>query len=295
MSAPSYKRARAGFTLVELLVVIAIIAVLAALLTPALRAAMDRAHETRTQSRIHQCEIAAQTFFGDYGDYPPATWEELDDVLEYDPDDDDVYDALDALDDTTDPNTINEGIEVFLACVASEQGAYMEPPADMLRNVDAPDADADGVPEGDVDTASDDVAEATNWLFNPTSDQDPIWELVDWWGNPLVYFHNRDYAAHDGEDGGAFEDPLTTDPASAEFLRYAAEDGTPILVYSRGVGGTATGNYPNLGTFQLYSLGLNAEDYLLEGNSGFLGDVLYMPNSDPGWEAGNQVLTNWEE
>ncbi|MHC5035635.1 MAG: type II secretion system protein, partial [Planctomycetota bacterium] len=75
----------AGFTLVELLVVVGIIALLAAMLTPALMAALDHAREGRTQGLIHQCELAAQAFFQDHGDYPPSHWSELDTVFETDP------------------------------------------------------------------------------------------------------------------------------------------------------------------------------------------------------------------
>src|SRR5207247_3381109 len=71
MSKHPPRRVRPGFTLTEMLVVIGIIAILAALLLPAVNRAIYVARNTAIAVEVNQLATAIESYKQDKGDYPP--------------------------------------------------------------------------------------------------------------------------------------------------------------------------------------------------------------------------------
>jgi prepilin-type N-terminal cleavage/methylation domain-containing protein len=69
------KRTRFGFTLVEMLTALAVIAVLLALLIPALNMVQKKAQTVKQKGQFHSIEVGLEAFRSDWGDYPPSAYQ----------------------------------------------------------------------------------------------------------------------------------------------------------------------------------------------------------------------------
>ncbi len=68
------KRKKSAFTMVEILTVVGIIAILVAVLIPALTMVRRIAKETQQKAQLTAIDLALMAFKADYGDYPPSDW-----------------------------------------------------------------------------------------------------------------------------------------------------------------------------------------------------------------------------
>lgn len=117
---------RVAFTLIELLVVIAIIAILAALLSPAIGAALERAKYTKSKVEVMSIASAVKAYLNEYGKLP------VDSTLQGKPDPTALYNVsictniLMVLTDSSNQTTLNPRRIVFLE-IENAFGEFKDP------------------------------------------------------------------------------------------------------------------------------------------------------------------------
>ena len=74
MDTGKLKSRKAAFTLVELLVVVSVIALLAALLMPAIQSVQQTAKISATRTEVNQLQLALNMYFEAFGEYPPDSF-----------------------------------------------------------------------------------------------------------------------------------------------------------------------------------------------------------------------------
>ena len=156
---------RSGFTLIEILVVVAIIIMLAAVLLVSFSGVFSKSKEAQTKTTIETLKANIESYQARWGIPPPSSLNELGLLT--------GYPAL------ANPNKDNVGIESLVLARRSkrEQGPYLDVPLlnDEKRRANL---DVDTVLEAAIGPDALDLEEG--------SARD-LFEIVDAWGNPLVY------------------------------------------------------------------------------------------------------------
>lgn len=187
-------RTSRAFTLIEVLVVIAVIAILIGLSFPAMSAVRRSSARKALRALLQRIALACATYEQDMGDYPPSNPKKV---------------GLPG-------NGRNDGGEVLVRCLTTSQkgGPYLDDLEDSaLGNLD-----------GDTLSGSDPTGS--------TIASRELLELIDPWGNPVLYLHHADY-----DKGGSVL------LASGELVKVPAHKSD------------VTGQYTDLTKFQLLSAG----------------------------------------
>lgn len=152
------RAATSGFTLIEILIVIVLISILASLTLYSVVSSVDSSRVSATESIVSNLSAAISQYQLTYRDYPPTSLERNKVRI---------------------PNDTNNGIESLLACltIKVKGGPFYTPQEDILVNTDGDSLER--LPAA--------------WYFGDGQ----LREVVDPWGNPLIYFHFRDYEKPD--------------------------------------------------------------------------------------------------
>ena len=153
----AYMRSRNGFTLIELLVVISIITILASLSIVGIVSALSTSNEKLTSMMIQDVVTALEQYQQSNGGlYPDIYTENI--GPDIDPD-----------------NGTNTGIETCLLILRAKAGFPIESYQDRLGNTDA------------------DQNQSIYEFFNMGELKVDMFELIDPWGNPIVYIPEGHY------------------------------------------------------------------------------------------------------
>ena len=193
-----------GFTLVELMVVIAIIAILISILVPALSAVFESGRRKACTAEIQQLQAAISLYDDSYRDFPPSRLTEI--GLRH-------------------SNEINVGIETLVLCLSTpwKNSSYFEFRDQQLSNSDG-------------DRAPVPLKKITGSVFN----SDELFEMVDPWDNPYIYFHYRQ---------------LQETTADSYILQGKATRVRPLLQSGK------TGRIHGAGSYQLFSCGPDGQQH----------------------------------
>jgi prepilin-type N-terminal cleavage/methylation domain-containing protein len=156
---------RRGFTLIEIMVVIGIILLLAAVLLVSFSGVFSKSKKAQTTATIETLKTGVEGYQNRWGRPPPSNLRDLGALV--------GYPSL------ADPNNQNLGIETLVLALRSrrEQGPYMDGPL-MQDDKRRTNLDNDSFL---------DEAGAEDFLNIEQGSANDLFEIVDAWGNPLVY------------------------------------------------------------------------------------------------------------